>query len=65
MIEALGFRPAAPEVTLPKQDQVLLGYDTTEATRHFDVTHQMGRRERKREATKYGSAKAAAETATP
>lgn len=65
MIEALGFKPIAPQVTLPKQDPVLLGYDTTEATRYFDVTHKMGRRERNREAAKNGSAKAAAETAMP
>lgn len=65
MIEALGFKPIAPQVTLPKQDPVLLGYDTTEATRYFDVTHKMGRRERNREVAKLGTAKATAETAMP
>jgi DNA (cytosine-5)-methyltransferase 1 len=49
MIKALGFSPLPPQVTLPKQDPALLNFDPTEAARYFAVTHQMGRRERKRE----------------
>jgi DNA (cytosine-5)-methyltransferase 1 len=63
MIEALGFSPLPTQITLPKQDPELLSFDPAEAARRFEVTHQVGRRERKREATKNGSAKEAAETA--
>jgi DNA (cytosine-5)-methyltransferase 1 len=47
MTEALGFKPLAPQFTLPKQNPELLGYDVTRAAKHFGVTPQLGKRSRK------------------
>jgi DNA (cytosine-5)-methyltransferase 1 len=54
VIEALGFKPTPPLTTLPMQDPMLLTFDVTQAGRHFGVTPQLGKRERK------GGAKASA-----
>jgi DNA (cytosine-5)-methyltransferase 1 len=49
MIDALGFKPKAPQVTLSNQDPTLLTYDVTQAAKHFGVTSQLGKRQRKSE----------------
>lgn len=51
VVEALGFKPTPPQCTLPMQDQMLLTFDVTQAGRHFGVTPQLGKRERKGGAT--------------
>lgn len=65
LIEALGFSPLPTQVTLQKQDPALLNFDPAEAALHFEITHQTGKRERKRQAADSSSQQVSAAPVSP